>query len=119
MTTLPPERLELLRGFVARLAYRPGWRFKLGGPLNRFICVHALCPDSLNPSRTRITQHMFEVPDGLADERSLAHWIFDRLLDVERHEAAEFFEVGGLRPFFPNHQDEGSPYEPVERWEHR
>ena len=38
-------------------------------------------------------------------------------LQAELHEAGEFFELGGHRPFFPNHQDEGSPYERVERWE--
>lgn len=58
---------------------------------------------------------MFEIPDGL-DERGFCRWVFDRLLEVERHEAAEFFQVDGMRPFWPNHQDEGSPYAHVERW---
>lgn len=95
---------------VATLAYKPGWRFRIGGPLNRFLCVFATTPDSMNPGRERTTQHMFEMPDALTER-----WVFDRLLECELHEAGEFFQVGKRRPFYPHHQDEGSPYELVER----
>ena len=105
-----------MRQLVAALHYKPGWEFKVGGPLGRYLCCYASTPDSGRPNRNRITQHQFEIPDGL-DDRDFYRWCFDRLLDVERHEAGEFFQVDGFRPFFPNHQDEGSPYEHVERWE--
>lgn len=101
---------------VAHLAYKPGWVFKIGGPLGRYLCVFATTPDSLNPTRNRTTQHMWEIPERL-DDQTFYRWVFDRLLDAERHEAGEFFKVGQHRPFFPHHQDEGSPYELVERWE--
>ena len=102
---------------VGRLTYKPGWAFKLGGPAGRYLCVFATTPDSNDPSRQRTTQHMFEVPADLADDYTAARWIFDRLLLVEQHEAGEFFAVAGRRPFYPHHQDEGSPYELVDRWE--
>lgn len=101
---------------IARLSYKPGWKFKVGGPLGRFLCVFATTPDSTDLSRERTTQHMFELPP-VADERGLVRWVFDQLLLAELHEAGEFFSVDGFRPFFPHHQDEGSPYELVERWE--
>lgn len=96
------------------LAYKPGWTFKVAGPLGKFLCVYATTPDSLNPSRTRTTQHQFEIPDIAG--RDLVRWVFGCLLQAEQHEAGEFFTVDGHRPFFPHHQDEGSPYELVERW---
>ena len=99
---------------VASLRYKPGWSFKVAGPLNRYLCVFSTTPDSDRPSSSRRTQHQFELPDGL-DGRALARWVFERLLDCEYHEAGEFFRVNGERPFMPNHQDEGSPYERVER----
>jgi hypothetical protein len=117
MQRATPERLALLRGFVSSLRYKPGWVFKLGGPLNRFVCVFATTLDSGHPTRARTTQHMFEVPDDACDTQTLARWVFSRLLDAEYHEAAEFLTVDGFAPFFPNHQDEGSPYAHVERWE--
>lgn len=99
---------------VAALSYKPGWTFRVGGPLNRYLCVFARTPDSGNPARERTTQHMFEMPDG-CDERQFVRWVFDCLLLAERHEAGEFFRVAGVSPFFPHHQDEGSPYDLVER----
>ena len=108
--------LEDLEQLVAGLGYKPGWRFKLGGPRRRFVCVYALTADSWHPERERWTQHMFEVPDDLA-RAEWARWVFDRLLEVEQHEAGEFLRVGDQRPFYPHHQDEGSPYELVDRTE--
>ena len=46
----------------------------------------------------------------------LARWVFEFLLDIERHEAAEFFQWDGARPFWPAHGD-GDPYAPAERWD--
>jgi hypothetical protein len=100
---------------ISRLRYKPGWQFRLGGPLDRYLCVFATTPDSSKPGE-RCTQHMFEIPDVL-DEHEFYRWVFARLLECERHEAGEFFQVGDRRPFYPNHQDAGSPYELVERWE--
>lgn len=101
---------------AATLSYKPGWTFKVAGPDRAFLCVYATTPDSLNPSRERCTQHMFRIPD-VGTPREFYRWAFDCLLLCELHEAGEFFQVGDRRPFFPHHQDEGSPYELVERWE--
>jgi hypothetical protein len=108
-----------LGGFVASLGYKPGWVFKLAGPLNRYLCVHATTPDSNEPARSRTTQHQFEIPADVSDYRTLSRWVFDCLLLCELHEAGEFFAVDGFRPFMPHHQDEGSPYDLVDRWEAR
>lgn len=100
---------------IAHLRYKPGWSFKLGGPGRRYLCAFVTAADSLRPERERTTQHLFELPD--LSGRALIRWIFDQLLLAERHESAEFFEVDGHRPFWPHHQDEGSPHDLVERWE--
>lgn len=103
--------------FVSRLAYKPGWSFKVGGPYGSMLCVYAVTVDSLHPERSRSTQHMFTMPPLPCSVAEFVGWVRDRLLDAERHEACEFLAVDGFRPFWPHHQDEGSPYEPVERWE--
>ncbi len=102
--------------FIAALSYKPGWKFKIAGPQSRFLCIFATTPDSLDPTRTRCTQHQFALPGPLTREQ-FARWTLDRILQAERHETCEFFMLAGHRPFFPHHQDEGSPYEHVERWE--
>ena len=101
---------------VTSLAYKPGWRFKRGGPGNRYLCIYAHTPDSNSPGRDRWTQHQFEIPDGL-DDRAWLRWVRDCLIRVETHEVGEFLAVEGHGPFMPHHQDEGSPYELVEHWE--
>jgi hypothetical protein len=102
---------------VASLRYKPGWSFKIAGPHSRYLCVFATTPDSHSPTRERCTQHQFQLLDDYKDERAFYRWVFDCLLLCELHEAGEFFTANGHRPFYPNHQDEGSPYELVERWE--
>lgn len=102
---------------VPRLAYKPNWAFRLGGPGNGFLCGFATNIDSMHPPRERTTQHMFALPSEPMDERAAARWVFSRLLEAELHEAGEWFVLDGFRPFFPHHQDEGSPYVLVDRWE--
>jgi hypothetical protein len=104
---------------VALVSYKPGWRFKVAGPEGRYLCVYAETPNSHHPSQPRLTQHTFPLPDDCDDERQFFRWVFDRLLLVEQHEAGEFFKVGEFRPFYPHHQDEGSPYVVVDRWDDR
>lgn len=105
-----------LGALVAALEYKPGWSFKIAGPLNAYLCVFANTPDSCRPDTDRTTQHMFPIPQGVGG-RALVRWVFECLLLAEQHECGEFFTVGGRRPFYPHHNDEGSPYERVERWE--
>jgi hypothetical protein len=100
---------------VGSIGYRPGWRFKRGGPGGRYLCVFVTSADTTRPDRERCTQHMFEIP--AVEGRELARWVFARLMDIERHEAAEWFRWDGRHVFWPFHQDEGSPYAAVERWE--
>ncbi len=103
---------------VASLRYKPGFAFKMGGPDTRYVCAFATTPDSNNPSVSRCTQHMFELPDADLRGRDAVRWLADKLHhDVEWHEFGEFFTVSGHRVFMPNHQQEGDPYQRVERWE--
>jgi hypothetical protein len=101
---------------VPSLTYKPGWRFKVGGPNGSMLCVFSSTPDSLTPGRDRLTQHQFPFPADAMTREGFARWVFACLMSAEFHEAAEFLQVDGFRPFWPNHQDEGSPYAWVERW---
>lgn len=101
---------------VTSLRYKPGWSFKRAGPRNRYLCIFATTTDSNAQGRTRCTQHQFEMPVGVSD-REWIRWVRDCLIVVETHEVGEFLAVEGHRPFMPYHQDEGSPYAAVERWE--
>jgi hypothetical protein len=61
-------------------------------------------------------QHYMIVPAAAFDGRSWQRWLFDQVLLVERHEAAEFFRIGRdgwngqRRPYAPSHGPGNDPY---------
>lgn len=107
---------EVLTSLVQRLTYRRGWRFSLvdmdrgqGSGGLTFVAT-GLYPDTYDPDTEIRVRHLFPVPPAAYDERSWRRWIFERLLEVERHEAAEFFAVDGSRPYAPHHGPGNDPY---------
>ncbi len=132
-----------LASLVSRLRYKPGWRFRLdsgitsaasgctqvtpgsaarpapgftvffpAGPL--FLVICAAAGDSSGSGRTLIFEHRFCVPP---EDPSFPwrRWLLDRILDVERHETCEWFQVGDDRPFYPGHGPDASLYAITER----
>jgi hypothetical protein len=101
---------------VPTLVYKPGWTFRIAGPLGSQLCILAVTVDSTNRTSTRATGHAFDLP-GPLPYREFVRWVFDCLLLCEQHEAGEFFTADGFAPFYPHHQGVGSPYDLVERWD--
>lgn len=66
--------------------------------------------DAYHPEVARPVYFYFPVPPATYDERSWQRWMFDRLLEVERHEAMEHFSVRGDRPYGPSHGPGNDPY---------
>jgi hypothetical protein len=66
----------------------------------------AYCPEGLH----RRVHHYFPVPAATYDLRSWRRWLLDCFIKVETHEACEFFQIGGERPFAPNHGPGRDPY---------
>jgi hypothetical protein len=109
---------DALRRLVANLRYRPGWAFSLGsvdrgqGSAGLTFVVTSLGYDTYNPERgeTYRVRHYFPVPPAAYNERSWRRWLLDRLVEVERHEACEFFQIDGERPYAPQHGPGNDPY---------
>jgi hypothetical protein len=128
---------EKLADLVGRVRYRPGWRFSLidmerdpasshgaaAGGLTLIILadVH----DSYHPELHRPVNHYFVVPAATYDRESWRRWLLERVLEVERHEACEWFQIVDMpsyqgqdgeqhelvsRPFAPNHGPGRDPY---------
>jgi hypothetical protein len=129
-----PHELDDL---VGRSRYRPGWTFKLAdverdpadthgaaaGGLT--LMILAAVHDAYEPDQPRPVWHYFPVPAATYDRRSWQRWLLERCLDVERHEACEWFQVVHMpsylaqdgkrhevveRPFAPNHGPGRDPY---------
>lgn len=54
--------------------------------------------------------HYFPVPAATYDRRSWQRWLFERYVDVWRHEAMESFVIDGVRPYAPSHGPGNDPY---------
>jgi hypothetical protein len=107
----PPE----LAGLLARLAYKPGWHFELApnrssysfGGISPFQWMLVISVDDVLDSRGSGTRSSFvttaPVPDAPEATREYyTHWLWDQILQAERHEAGEWFVVDGTRPYDPH-----------------
>jgi hypothetical protein len=81
------------------------------------LVVHARVEDSVGgayPGVERgdriVVGHYFPVPAAAYNRSSWMRWLLDRLLEVERHEACEFFRIGGQRVYAPHHSEGEDPY---------
>jgi hypothetical protein len=68
--------------------------------------------NSYHPERGEhyAVHHYMPVPPAAFDERSWRRWLFEQVLLVERHEACEFFQIDGARPYPPHHGPGNDPY---------
>lgn len=107
-----PTELEQL---VESLAYKPGFAFELSdldrdqGSEGLTLVIKATVDNSLRDSKLTV-HHLFIVPAASYNRSSWQRWLLDRILDVESHEACEFFRIDGERVFAPHHSDGEDPY---------
>ncbi len=68
--------------------------------------------DSYHPDRGQHyrVHHYMPVPPAAFDERSWRRWLLEQILLVERHEACEFFQIGGEHCYGPSHGPGNDPY---------
>jgi hypothetical protein len=103
-----------LRDLVAGIRYLPGWDVYLGNDNEGggWLCLHIVSctPNSYHPDETIRVNHSFLVPMAEYNERTWKAWIFDRYLDVWRHETGEFLSFDGVREFAPHHGNGEDPY---------
>lgn len=112
-----PEPVALYR-LVEQLEYRPGWTFTLSEQdrgqesIGLTLDIVTSGYNSYHPERgqTYGVHHLMPVPPAAYDKRSWRRWLFEQLLLVERHEAMEFFQIDGMRPYAPHHGPGNDPY---------
>lgn len=108
-----PEELQEL---VGSLQYKPTWLIWLAdterdaGSSGLTLVIQRHGADTYDPGRDIRVNHYFPVPPATYNRRSWQMWLFRRFLDVEQHEAAEFFVIDGHRPYAPLHSPGNDPY---------
>lgn len=118
----PPGSALVLQDVVSRIAYKPGWTITLeymrregehlAGSEGLTLRVRFAAEDSTKPGVMAYLDHLFAVPPAAYSRETWERWVFDCLVQMETHEAMEYFKVDGQAPFFPAHgtQNGFSPY---------
>lgn len=109
---------KILDELVRKTEYRPGWTIDLKdidrGQDSRGLTlrIFSLGYDTYNVSKgqTYRVAHYFPVPPAAYNEESWKRWLLHRLIEVETHEACEFLQINGTRPFAPHHGPGWDPY---------
>lgn len=112
-----------LEALVKRLRYNEDWTVTLHADYDRgqgsrgtTLVILVSCEDSYHPGQMRNVAHLFIVPAASYNLRSWSMWLFDRIMDVHRHEAMENFRIESdsgedvLRPYAPHHGPGEDPY---------
>jgi len=109
---------QILEDLVSKTEYRPGWYLKFEdldrgqGSKGLTLCIYTLGYDTYNVDngQTYRVVHYFPVPPAAYNEESWKRWLLNRLIEVETHEACEFLQINGTRPFAPHHGPGWDPY---------
>lgn len=86
---------------LRRFTYKPGFRLSCRpafGTREYFIAVRMWVPDTYVPARMTEVGGSFLVPSFLIDhndEDGFARWLLEQLVEMERHEAREWFRRDG------------------------
>lgn len=105
-----------LRDLINSMSYKPGWLFQMalfredGEARGWAFYVISETPDSYDHEKTIRVRHEFLIPPASYNRDTWVAWLFDRIRQVEDHEAGEFFKVDGYREFAPHHGNGEDPY---------
>lgn len=108
-----PDELEQL---VSAAGFKPGWSFQLHdidrgqGSKGLTLTITVWGPNSYSPADTIGVRHLFIVPAASYDRENWQWWLMQRVIDVERHEAMEWFTIDGAHVYPPDHGDGRDPY---------
>lgn len=91
-----------LKAILKHFTYRPGWRFTIHRGM---LYVDALVIDANQQDRNAPLAFRTALPTMVHDDFPWERWLFDTILGIERHEAAEFFQINGTKTFDPHAND--------------
>lgn len=110
-TSITPQtghlNLESARAIVARLGYRPGWKFEITSGYRHWrLEFEGPGIDAYDHKRSITIAQCKPLPDlDLITEDALIGFARLALQQLELHEVDEFFTYAGARPFDPHRRE--------------
>ena len=90
---------KLLKDLLQTFTYRPGWKFFV---LDGAIHVQAMVIDTDDHERMTPLRFVRPLPQFTRDDFDWTRWLLYIVLEVEDHEAREFFKIDGVKVFDPH-----------------
>lgn len=105
--TLPITSLETTWGdrhpiedVLRKFTYRPGWKFSVFRA--RTLRIDAYVVDTDDHRRTILVTFEIGLPYPVPMHMDWQEWLFRQVMEVENHEAREFFKIDGAKPYDPH-----------------
>lgn len=105
-----------LRDLIKSIEYKRGWEFYFApfieDEMVRGYAFYVVSDteNSYDQTQRIRVRHQFLVPPASYNRDNWVAWLFDRIRQVEDHEAGEFFMINGVREFAPHHGNGEDPY---------
>lgn len=101
--------MDELYDLCDNLQYKAGWNFSVMNVNDGYtLAIVIYTIDAYHPDVTKHVMHYTPVPTE--EPPSWRRWLLDQIVKIETHEACEFFQVRGVRPFAPSHEVGDAPY---------
>lgn len=95
-----------LTPILADLTYKPGWRFKTFERWGRiYLQIRIEAIDADDPNQTinlRFEHSISKEHAGIMQGNRWVSWLRERIIECERHEVDEFFQLRGVKVFDPH-----------------
>ena len=99
------DRPNPVKELIKELTYKEGWKFEVVPPFYDYghellkVTVTTVDPKTKHP--VDVT-HRRPIPPTIWPADFWSRWLLDQIIDIETHEACEFFKLGDRRPFYPH-----------------
>lgn len=90
---------EPLNKILERFTYKPSWTFTI---CEGRLFIRALAPDTDDHTKIIPINFQTSIPRFRTPDYPWDRWLLDQILNVERHEAEEFFKIDGVKVFDPH-----------------
>jgi hypothetical protein len=88
-----------VRAILQSFTYKPGWKFSV---MEGHLVINFKAVDTDNTENLIPISFVQGIPTLVRDDYPWDRWLLDMIMEVERHEAQEFFKINGVKVFDPH-----------------
>lgn len=102
MRAFETPNYEPLKAILRAFTYRPDWSFEIVYGAIDTLVIQGRVIDTDDFSKVILLNFSASLPEAVRPDFDWTCWLFDRIMEVERHEAQEFFKINGVKVYDPH-----------------